>query len=84
MTYPTTELMAIVPVSNGRAPADALVVGPMREVMQYIPQSIARQDALEELEKAISAVRGRRLHGEKREDRARRVLALYRNGVEYS
>ena len=52
MTYPTTELMAIVPVSNGRAPADALVVGPMKEVMAYLPQSIARQDAVEELEKA--------------------------------
>ena len=53
MTTSTTELFAITPVLDGRAaPADALVVGPMSEVMQYLPQSIARQDAVEELEKA--------------------------------
>jgi hypothetical protein len=30
----------------------AIVVGPYNEVMGYIPQSVARQDAVEELEKA--------------------------------
>jgi hypothetical protein len=45
-------LFAITCVTNGHAPDDALVVGPMREVMEYIPQSAARADALEELEHA--------------------------------
>jgi hypothetical protein len=53
MRYPMTiDTFAIVPVTHGPAPDDAIVVGDLCEVMAYIPQSIARNDALEELEKA--------------------------------
>jgi hypothetical protein len=45
-------LFAITPVTNGHAPDDALVVGPMSEVFEYIPQTVARQDATEQLERA--------------------------------
>lgn len=49
----TTGRFAITPVPPGQpAPDTAIVVGDMKEVMEYIPQSIARQDAIEELEKA--------------------------------
>ena len=43
---------AIVPVVHGPAPDNAIVVGPMSEVFEYIPQSVARADAVEELEHA--------------------------------
>jgi len=36
---------AIVPVSGPSAPPDAIVVGPMSEVMEYLPQSHSRLDA---------------------------------------
>jgi hypothetical protein len=54
MTVPpsTAERFAIVPLSTGPAPADAIITGSMSAVMEYIPQSVARQDAIEELEKA--------------------------------
>jgi hypothetical protein len=53
MRYPMTiDTFAIVPVTHGPAPDDAIVVGDLCEVMAYIPQSIARNGALEELEKA--------------------------------
>jgi hypothetical protein len=53
MTLPSpTDRFAIVPVTHGPAPDDAIVVGPMSEVFEYIPQSVARNDALEELEQA--------------------------------
>jgi hypothetical protein len=52
ITPTTTDLFAITPVKNGTAPDDAIVVGPYSEVLAYIPQSVARQDATEELEKA--------------------------------
>jgi hypothetical protein len=48
----TPDRFAIIPVSPGPAPADAIVVGPYNEVMEYIPQSVARNDALEKLEHA--------------------------------
>jgi hypothetical protein len=43
---------AIVPLKHGPAPDDAIVVGPMSEVFEYIPQSVARNDAVAELERA--------------------------------
>ena len=46
-----TELFAIVPVP-GRTPDDAIVIGDLKEVMQYIPQSVARDDAIAELDRA--------------------------------
>jgi hypothetical protein len=53
MTLPSpTDRFAIVQVRHGPAPDDAIVVGPLTEVFEYIPQSAARQDAVEELEKA--------------------------------
>jgi hypothetical protein len=56
MTVPpsTADRFAIIPVTHGPAPADAIVVGSMKEVMEYIPQSVARNDAHEELERARS------------------------------
>ena len=53
MTFPSpTDRFAIIPVTHGPAPDDAIVVGPYNEVLAYIPQSVARNDALEELEHA--------------------------------
>ena len=53
MTFSSpTDRFAIIPVTHGPAPDEAIVVGPISMVMEYIPQSIARQDAVEELEKA--------------------------------
>lgn len=53
MTLPSpTDRMAIIHLGHDPAPDNAVVVGQMKEVMEYIPQSIARQDAVEELEKA--------------------------------
>ena len=48
----TSDRFAIIPVTHGPAPDDAIVVGPMSEVFEYIPQSVARNDAHEELEAA--------------------------------
>jgi hypothetical protein len=49
----TLPLFAITPVPPGHtAPEEAIIVGPYNEVLTYIPQSVARQDAIEELEKA--------------------------------
>ena len=48
----TSDRFAIIPVTHGPAPDEAIVVGPMSEVMEYIPQSKARADATEELERA--------------------------------
>ena len=48
-----TERFAIVPLSTpGPTPSDAIVVGPLNEVTEYIGQSIARQDAVGELNRA--------------------------------
>src|SRR5262245_29751888 len=44
-------LFAIVPTTLP-APADAIVVGNMSQVMEYIPQTIARDNAMAELERA--------------------------------
>lgn len=53
MTLDPTSRFAIVPLSTpGRAPDDAIVVGPLSEVLEYIPQSVARNDAVQELERA--------------------------------
>jgi hypothetical protein len=52
MTSPSNERFAIVSLAHGPAPAEALVIGPMTEVFQYIGQSVARNDAIEEVEKA--------------------------------
>jgi hypothetical protein len=44
---------AIVPLlSAGPAPSDAIVVGPYNEMMEYLPQSVARAEAEERLEQA--------------------------------
>src|SRR5262245_13979573 len=45
------DLFAIVPTQLP-APADAIVVGPMSEVFEYLPQTIARDNAMAELERA--------------------------------
>lgn len=46
----TVDRFAIVAIPPGPAPNDALMVGPLDLVMQNIPQTQARADALEELE----------------------------------
>lgn len=52
-----TERFAIVPISTpGRTPDDALVVGPLSEVTEYIGQSVARQDAIAGLNHARFSV----------------------------
>jgi hypothetical protein len=48
-----TDRFAIVPIiPHGAAPDEAIVVGPMSEVMQYLPQSTARADAEASLKQA--------------------------------
>jgi hypothetical protein len=57
MTMTDVPLFEIRPIpSPGQASPDAIVIGPEKEVWEYIPQSVARQDAANELEaKLISA-----------------------------
>jgi hypothetical protein len=52
MTHDPFQRFAIIPVPHGPAPKEAIVVGPMSTVMEYIPQSVARADAMAELERA--------------------------------
>jgi hypothetical protein len=52
MTTPT-DLFAIVPVAH-RPPEEAIVVGPLKEVFEYIPQSIARADAEARLDEGMT------------------------------
>jgi hypothetical protein len=46
------ERFAIIPIEPGTAPPEALVIGNMEQVMEYIPQSVARDEAMAELERA--------------------------------
>jgi hypothetical protein len=48
-----TDLFAIVPVAH-RPPEEAIVVGPLKEVFEYIPQSIARADAEGRLDEGMA------------------------------
>jgi hypothetical protein len=43
---------AIIPVFPSTNTDEAIVIGDMRQVMEYIPQSVARNDAMAELERA--------------------------------
>jgi len=43
---------AIIPVFPSTKTDEAIVIGDMRQVMEYIPQSVARADAMEQLERA--------------------------------
>jgi hypothetical protein len=43
---------AIVPLARGPAPPEAIVIGSMNQVMEYIPQSRARDEAMAEFERA--------------------------------
>ena len=53
MTTHPADRFAIVPLSTpGRTPDDAIVVGPLSEVTEYIGQSISRQDAIDALNHA--------------------------------
>ena len=48
-----TSRFAIVPLSSpGRPPDDAIVIGPLSEVTEYIGQSVARADAVQQLNRA--------------------------------
>ena len=42
---------AIIPLEPGPAPPEAIVIGSMNQVMEYIPQSVARDEAMAELER---------------------------------
>jgi hypothetical protein len=50
--HSSTDRFAIVPITHGAAPDDAIVVGPLTKVFEYIPQSVARADAVAELKRA--------------------------------
>jgi hypothetical protein len=52
MTTNPDDRFAIVPIPPGTAPANSLFVGPLSMVMQNLPDTRARQDAMEELEAA--------------------------------
>src|SRR6516165_1099558 len=43
---------AIIPVFPSTNTDEAIVIGDMRQVFEYIPQSVARDDAMAELERA--------------------------------
>ena len=49
----TPDRFAIIPVSPGPAPADAIMTGSMSAVMERIVDSQARADALEEAARAV-------------------------------
>jgi hypothetical protein len=51
MTDPAARF-AIIPLEPGPAPAEAIVIGSMNQVMEYIPQSVARDEAMAEFERA--------------------------------
>jgi hypothetical protein len=51
MTNPA-DRFAIIPLSHGPAPPDAIAVGSMSAVMEHLPDTIARQDAITRLDKA--------------------------------
>ena len=53
---------AIVPLARGPAPPEAIVIGSMNQVMEYIPQSRARDEAMAEFERArVTADRIKRM-----------------------
>src|SRR6516225_9875785 len=43
---------AIIPLEPGPAPLEAIVIGSMNQVTEYIPQSVARDEAMAEFERA--------------------------------
>jgi hypothetical protein len=72
-----TERFAIVPV-EGKSPSEAIVVGPMSEVMEYIGGSIARNEKEAKLAQAErDAEETERFHGEVRA----RALQILGNGL---
>jgi hypothetical protein len=52
MTHGQSDRYAIVPIAPGPVPKEAIVVGNIDQVFEYIPQSVARDDAMKELEAA--------------------------------
>jgi hypothetical protein len=46
------ELFAIVPCSHGHVPEDAIITGNLSQVTEYIPQSVAREEAEQRLAQA--------------------------------
>jgi hypothetical protein len=53
MTDPT-DRFAIIPVTHGPAPPDAIAVGSMSAVMEHLPDTIARQDAINRLDEGMA------------------------------
>jgi len=51
MTDPDARF-AIIALEPGPAPSEAIVIGSMNQVMEYIPQSVARDEAMAEFERA--------------------------------
>jgi hypothetical protein len=51
MTNPA-DRFAIIPLTHGPAPPDAIAVGSMATVMEHLPDTIARQDAINRLDEA--------------------------------
>jgi hypothetical protein len=52
MSNDQSDRYAIIPIPPGPAPAEAIVTGNIEQVFEYIPQSVARDDAMKELEAA--------------------------------
>jgi len=52
MTHDPHDRYAIIPIPPGPTPKEAIVVGNIDQVFEYIPQSVARDDAMKELEAA--------------------------------
>jgi hypothetical protein len=52
MSNDQSDRYAIIPIPPGPAPAEAIVTGNIDQVFEYIPQSVARDDAMKELDQA--------------------------------
>jgi hypothetical protein len=53
MTNPA-DRFAIIPVTHGPAPPEAIAVGSMATVMEHLPDTIARQDAITRLDEGMA------------------------------
>jgi hypothetical protein len=52
MFGPESDRFAIVPIGPGPSPAEAIVVGNLSQVTEYIPQSVARNERDQQLAQA--------------------------------
>jgi hypothetical protein len=54
MTHDPFQRFAIVPVITSRPPDEAIVVGPLSEMMSFLPDTFARNDAISRLDEGLA------------------------------